>query len=143
MNNVIKCFVYDDDVFTKVLIQKGKSEDDYWYCWDNDQEPIRIIKEIKNIKKIMYRVHWNHVTVHNPDVEENQVKVIFHLFTHTPQVKKEVDASFNILTNFIYKNCIEDYECLNEEPEAQYITEGLKLAHIPPFYYPGWPPLED
>jgi hypothetical protein len=138
----IVVYCLGDDIFTKVICNKGSKEQDYWYFWDGDCEPIRICYDEEKIIHEMHRIHWMHKNNSKPYTDENQrVHVFFWLGTHTPKLKaKKNDRIFQAIVESFNSAGIEEYELINESVPVYYTCSGSKGQHFPQVNYSGWTP---
>ena len=56
--------------FDRVIMNSGQRNQDYWFVWTDDYEPIRLefrtTIEDNEISSAISRFHWKHITVENP-----------------------------------------------------------------------------
>lgn len=127
--------------FEKVIQKKGAKNQDYWFVWPGDYEPVRITYNGKLIVAALHRFHWAHVHKNKPyNDENNRLHVFFWWGGYTPQVKtKKDDRIFDALIESFDTEKNDAYKTIDEEVPNYFTSKGFKSQHLPPVYYGGWP----
>ena len=142
MVNPIVAYHVPRDDFNKVVCNRGTRDEDYWYIWEDDYEPVRISYAMGAIFQALHRKHWAHKIITNPYKDNQQrIHVFFHWHAHTPKVKKEDDRIFEALIQSYRASKKEQYAMGTDPIPAYYTSPGRKDRHWPPVNYEGWPNL--
>ena len=64
---------------------EGSNERDFWFKWEGDVEPVKIIYE-KNRTKALYRVHWEHHFCEPYLDEQKRILVVYDDESTTPYI---------------------------------------------------------
>lgn len=125
--------------YSSVMQVEGLSERDFWFRWEDDVEPVKIIYEPKKTMTL-YRVHWGHHFREPYLDEQKRIQVFFTPYFHTPIVRTYSGSLFAVCME-AFRAEVNDYEPMLGVADwfrSYYASRGWKREHPPEKYYKGW-----
>lgn len=140
----IVAYVPKNESFDKVISKTDTTQQDYWFVWSGDFEPIRLTYKNSEIISVLHRIHWVHNVVDNPYMnDEKRIESFFYPICHLPVIRKrKKDVNFFILTRKFLVNRLCDYDLVDEDIPNYFISKGKKDRHFFSMEYQGWTELE-
>lgn|GEM_PF-3024863 len=125
--------------YTNVMFIEGSTERDFWFKWEGDIEPVKIIYESKKIM-VLYRVHWEHHFCEPYLDMQDRIQVFFIPYFHTPIIRTNSGILFAACVK-AFRAKVNEYAYtlgLTSWFRNYYATKGWKREHLPEKYYEGW-----
>lgn len=128
---------------------------DFWFSWmkprtkdAEEYEPVRLyLEENGKIVAARSRVHWRHLEIKEPYLDEKRRTEVFFLpYFHTPIVREKAHITnmHMIILYHVFVGCfgakVVDYQVVDGVIPPYYMEAGLKPIHKPPVPYQGWYP---
>lgn len=126
-------------IYSNVMHIEGSTERDFWFKWEGDVEPVKIIYEPKKTTSL-YRVHWGHHFCEPYLDEQKRIQVFFTPYFHTPIIRTHLGFLFSVCVK-AFRAKVNEYNPtlgLTDWFRSYYASKGWKREHPPEKYYEGW-----